>query len=77
MLWGGVLIACGHYAMAVPTAAMTWVGLGLVSAGTGLLKPDLAPQAFASQTMGGLAVLAGIAVIALAPWLRRTMHPVH
>ncbi|MFD7028196.1 peptide MFS transporter [Streptomyces sp. NPDC059917] len=42
VLWGGVLIACGHYAMAVPTAAMTWVGLGLISAGTGLLKPNVA-----------------------------------
>ncbi|WP_411101409.1 peptide MFS transporter [Streptomyces sp. cmx-4-9] len=42
VLWGGVLIACGHYAMAVPTAAMTWAGLGLISAGTGLLKPNVA-----------------------------------
>lgn len=45
VLWGGVLIACGHYAMAVPTATMTWVGLGLISAGTGLLKPNVAPMA--------------------------------
>ncbi|MFC8571298.1 peptide MFS transporter [Streptomyces sp. NPDC057245] len=42
VLWGGILIACGHYAMAVPTGAMTWVGLGLISAGTGLLKPNAA-----------------------------------
>ncbi|PRH78235.1 MFS transporter, partial [Streptomyces solincola] len=42
VLWGGVLIACGHYAMAVPTAGMTWTGLGLISAGTGLLKPNVA-----------------------------------
>ncbi|MFE5811006.1 peptide MFS transporter [Streptomyces sp. NPDC056491] len=42
VLWGGILIACGHYAMAVPTAAMTWSGLGLISAGTGLLKPNVA-----------------------------------
>lgn len=42
VLWGGILIACGHYAMAVPTAAMTWTGLGLISAGTGLLKPNVA-----------------------------------
>ncbi|MFE2288093.1 peptide MFS transporter [Streptomyces sp. NPDC059443] len=42
VLWGGILIACGHYAMAVPTPAMTWVGLGLISAGTGLLKPNVA-----------------------------------
>ncbi|WP_245001607.1 peptide MFS transporter [Streptomyces alfalfae] len=42
VLWGGVLIACGHYAMAVPAAGMTWAGLGLISAGTGLLKPNVA-----------------------------------
>ncbi|MFF4250994.1 peptide MFS transporter [Streptomyces sp. NPDC001663] len=42
VLWGGILIACGHYAMAVPTPSMTWVGLGLISAGTGLLKPNVA-----------------------------------
>lgn len=28
--------------MAVPTATMTWVGLGLISAGTGLVKPNVA-----------------------------------
>ncbi|MFD7429362.1 peptide MFS transporter [Streptomyces sp. NPDC059818] len=42
VLYGGILIAIGHYAMAVPTDAMTWVGLGLISAGTGLLKPNVA-----------------------------------
>ncbi|MEU1349792.1 peptide MFS transporter [Streptomyces sp. NPDC005795] len=42
VLYGGILIACGHYAMAVPTDVMTWVGLGLISAGTGLLKPNVA-----------------------------------
>ncbi|MGG8410599.1 peptide MFS transporter [Streptomyces sp. 12297] len=42
VLWGGVLIACGHYTMAVPSAAATWAGLGLISAGTGLLKPNVA-----------------------------------
>ncbi len=42
MLCGGILIACGHYATSVPTAGMTRVGLGLISASTGLLKPDVA-----------------------------------
>ncbi|MFG3083708.1 peptide MFS transporter [Streptomyces parvulus] len=42
VLWGGILIALGHYSMAVPTATMTWVGLGLISLGTGLLKPNVA-----------------------------------
>lgn len=42
VLWGGILIACGHFAPAVPTAGTTWAGLGLISAGTGLLKPNVA-----------------------------------
>ncbi|MCM2412412.1 peptide MFS transporter [Streptomyces sp. RKAG290] len=42
VLYGGILIALGHYAMAVPANVMTWVGLGLISAGTGLLKPNVA-----------------------------------
>jgi POT family proton-dependent oligopeptide transporter len=45
VLWGGVLISCGHYAMAMSTATLTWVGLGLISAGTGLLKPNSATMA--------------------------------
>lgn len=36
VLQGGVLTACDHYAMAVPSAGMTWLSLGPVSAGTGL-----------------------------------------
>ncbi|WP_441246749.1 peptide MFS transporter [Kitasatospora sp. McL0602] len=41
VLHGGILIACGHYAMAVPAPAMTWVGLGLIIIGTGFLKPNV------------------------------------
>lgn len=42
VLWAGILIACGHCAMAVPITALTWTGLGLIGAGTGLLKPNVA-----------------------------------
>ncbi|MER5864811.1 peptide MFS transporter [Kitasatospora sp. NPDC002040] len=48
VLYGGVLIGCGHYAMSVPTATMTWVGLGLIVIGTGFLKPN------AATLVGGL-----------------------
>ncbi|MGI5119548.1 peptide MFS transporter [Marinactinospora thermotolerans] len=41
VLWGGILIAAGHYTMAVPTGAATWAGLALIIAGTGLLKPNV------------------------------------
>lgn len=42
VLVGGMAIACGHYAMAVPTAWSTWAGLGLIIIGTGFLKPNAA-----------------------------------
>jgi POT family proton-dependent oligopeptide transporter len=45
VLWGGILIACGHYSMVVPTTVTPWTGLRLISAGTGLLKPDVATMA--------------------------------
>ena len=41
VLYGGICIALGHYAMAVPTSSMTWIGLGLIIVGTGLLKPNV------------------------------------
>ncbi|MGW7247296.1 peptide MFS transporter [Streptomyces decoyicus] len=42
VLIGGVAIACGHYAMAVPTDWSTWAGLVLIILGTGFLKPNAA-----------------------------------
>jgi POT family proton-dependent oligopeptide transporter len=44
VLWGGVVIAAGHYVMAVPTKATTFIGLALIVLGTGLLKPNISAQ---------------------------------
>ncbi|MDY5158112.1 peptide MFS transporter [Actinotignum timonense] len=41
VLWGGIVIAAGHIAMGIPTEFFTWVGLGLIVVGTGLLKPNV------------------------------------
>ncbi len=41
VLWGGVIIALGHYALAVPSLATFFLGLFLVVVGTGLLKPNV------------------------------------
>jgi len=38
---GGVLIAAGHFAMAFPSIATFYIGLGLIVLGTGLLKPNV------------------------------------
>lgn len=41
VLYGGIVIACGHYLMAVPTEATFWLGLLTIAIGTGLLKPNI------------------------------------
>ena len=48
VLMGGIIIAAGHFTMAVPTEALFWCGLLLIALGTGLLKPSV------SAMVGGL-----------------------
>ncbi len=41
VLYGGILIALGHYSMAVPSIGTFYAGLLLIVLGTGLLKPNV------------------------------------
>ena len=41
VLVGGIVIAGGHYCMAMPTEITFWIGLLLIALGTGLLKPNI------------------------------------
>src|SRR5439155_1070366 len=41
VLYGGIVIACGHFSMAVPGLATFYLGLALIVIGTGLLKPNI------------------------------------
>jgi POT family proton-dependent oligopeptide transporter len=41
VLWGGILIASGHYALAIPASLTFYLGLLLIVLGTGLLKPNI------------------------------------
>jgi POT family proton-dependent oligopeptide transporter len=41
VLQGGILIALGHYSLAVPTEPTFYTGLCLIVLGTGLLKPNV------------------------------------
>jgi len=41
VLVGGIIIACGHYVMAIPANAGIYPGLFLIVIGTGLLKPNV------------------------------------
>ena len=41
VLYGGILIACGHFSMAFPSVATFYLGLFLIVIGTGLLKGNV------------------------------------
>ncbi|HEY3038540.1 MAG TPA: peptide MFS transporter [Pyrinomonadaceae bacterium] len=41
VLIGGIIIACGHYSMAVSSLPTFYAGLILIALGTGLLKPNI------------------------------------
>ena len=41
VFYGGILIACGHFSMAVPSIATFYLGLFLIVVGTGLLKGNI------------------------------------
>ncbi len=41
VLYGGILIALGHYSLAVPAMPAFYLGLALIVLGTGLLKPNV------------------------------------
>ncbi|MBN9246731.1 MAG: peptide MFS transporter [Hyphomicrobium sp.] len=41
VLIGGATIACGHYALAWPSAETFYLGLALIAIGTGLFKPNI------------------------------------
>lgn len=41
VFFGGILIAAGHFSMAIPSDTLFFVGLVLIILGTGLLKPNV------------------------------------
>ena len=41
VLVGGIIIAAGHFTMAIPSTLFFFAGLGLIVIGTGLLKPNI------------------------------------
>lgn len=40
VLWGGIIIALGHFTLAIDALPAFYTGLGLIVVGTGLLKPN-------------------------------------
>ena len=59
VFWGGVVIAAGHFTLAIPNMLAFYAGLTLIVIGTGLLKPnvsaivgDLYPEGGARRDAG-------------------------
>ena len=59
VLWGGVIIAAGHFTMAIPQDTTFYLGMFFIVIGTGLLKPnvssvvgDLYPEGGARRDAG-------------------------
>ncbi|MBV9925415.1 MAG: peptide MFS transporter [Acidobacteria bacterium] len=48
VLFGGIVIACGHFTMVFPSTAAFYSGMALIAVGTGFLKPNI------SAMVGGL-----------------------
>jgi POT family proton-dependent oligopeptide transporter len=79
--YGGIVIATGHFTMALPHDETFFVGLVLVAFGTGMLKPnisaivgDLYPEGGARRDAGFSIYYMGINLGAfLAPWVCGTL----
>jgi len=62
VLLGGIIIAFGHFSMAIDSIPFFYVGLGLIIAGTGLLKPNVSSQVGALYGEGDLRRDAGFSI---------------
>ncbi len=51
--YGGIVIALGHFTMALPTSSTFYVGLVLIVIGTGLLKPNISTLVGELYPQGG------------------------
>ena len=73
VLYGGIVIAAGHFTLAIPTTTAFYLGLILIVLGTGLLKPnvsaivaDLYPEGGARRDAGFSVFYMGINIGAFA-----------
>jgi len=77
VLAGGIVIALGHYVLAIPSESTYFLGLAFVAIGTGLLKPnvsaivaDLYPEGGARRDAGFSIFYMGINLGAIGgPWI--------
>ena len=73
--YGGIVIACGHFALAVPRPEFFYLGLLLVIVGTGLLKPNVSAIVGDLYPEGGVRRDAGFTVFYMGINLGATLGP--
>jgi proton-dependent oligopeptide transporter, POT family len=62
VLYGGIVIAAGHFSMAIPTLTTFYLGLALIVVGTGLLKPNISTMVGELYPEGGARRDAGFSI---------------
>ena len=62
VFWGGVVIAAGHFTLAIPSAFTFYSGLMLIVIGTGLLKPNVSAMVGELYPEGGAQRDAGFSI---------------
>jgi proton-dependent oligopeptide transporter, POT family len=62
VLYGGIIIAAGHFSMAVPSMTTFYLGLALIVVGTGLLKPNISTMVGELYPEGGSRRDAGFSI---------------
>jgi proton-dependent oligopeptide transporter, POT family len=62
VFWGGVVIAAGHFTLAIPSTVAFYAGLFLIVIGTGLLKPNVSAMVGDLYPEGGARRDAGFSV---------------
>ena len=62
VFWGGVVIAAGHFTLAVPKIFAFYIGLTLIVIGTGLLKPNVSAMVGDLYPEGGARRDAGFSI---------------
>ena len=62
VFWGGVVIAAGHFTLAIPSLIAFYIGLTLIVIGTGLLKPNVSAMVGDLYPEGGSRRDAGFSI---------------
>jgi POT family proton-dependent oligopeptide transporter len=62
VFWGGVVIAAGHFTLAIPSILTFYLGLTLIVIGTGLLKPNISAMVGDLYPEGGSRRDAGFSI---------------